>query len=272
MAPPFNSLIIFLEKNDVWIYILCALGLLWFGADLARTMGTARRAVFGLERETALRARNRALLIVVLLLATAGSVAYVNLQIVPELPPTLFRPPTPTPDPLSLPVVPAPGTVAAGGEPTPTSPVAAPTVTLPGGTLLETMTPEAGTAEGSTPEPGGPTAAPTIPARVDTCTPRANITEPQNGAQVQGILNVFGTANTADFGYFELEISGPQTNGRWASLLGRQVSQPVAEGFLGGNINLTQWASGSYLVRLTVGDLDGNITNQCAVDIILVNN
>ncbi|MDT8305405.1 MAG: hypothetical protein RRC07_05670 [Anaerolineae bacterium] len=258
---------VFFIRNDVWIYILSALGLLWFGTELLRTAGTARRAVFGLERETALRARNRALLIVLALLAIVLTVTYVNREIAPSLPPSLLKPPTPTPDPLSLPAAPLPGTVEA--EATPTSPVAAPTVTLPGGAAaVATETPESvqDTSGTSTPQ-----SEPTLPVRVSGCAPAANIVEPRNGALVAGILNVFGNARTADFGYYELEISGPQTNGRWASLLGRRITQTVDDGFLGGNINLTQWEPGSYLVRLTVVNSDGNTTHQCAVDIVLDN-
>ena len=257
---------VFLIRNDVWIYILSTLGLLWFGAELVRTSGTARRAMFGLERETALRARNRSLLLVVVLLAVILGVAFVNREIAPDLPPTLLRPPTPTPDPLSLPAAPEPGTPA--GDLTPTSPVTAPTVTLPGGATLSTETPESEGEAGST-RTLLFEATPSV--RVAGCAPTANIVEPRNGAAVSGILNVFGYANTLDFGYYELEISGPQTNGRWASLLGRRITQPVEDGFLGGNINLTQWASGSYLVRLTVGNGDGDTTHQCAVDIVLEN-
>lgn len=257
---------VFLIRNDVWIYIISALGLLWFGAELLRTAATARRAIFGLERETALRARNRALLIVLILLAIVLSVAYVNREIAPNLPPALLKPPTPTPDPLSLPAAPLPGTAEAG--PTPTSPIAAPTVTLPGGAVLVTETPESVQATDGTPTPMFES---TSSVRVSGCAPAANIVEPRNGAQVLGILNVFGNAKTADFGYYELEISGPQTNGRWASLLGRRITQTVDDGFLGGNINLTQWASGSYLVRLTVANTGGSITHQCAVDIVLDN-
>lgn len=264
---------IFLIRNDVWIYILSALGLVWFGAELLRTAGTARRAVFGLERETALRARNRSLLIVTALATIVLAVTYVNQQIAPTLPPTLLREPTPTPDPLSLPAVPLPGAGTGPAEASPTSPVAAPTVTLPGGEVLGTeaaSTPVVPPAEGTpvTPSPG---AGATLPPRVASCAPSANILEPRNGTQVRGILNVFGNADTPDFGSYELEISGPQTNGRWASLLGRSIPQTVREGFLGGNINLTQWQSGAYLVRLTVADDQGNITHQCAVDINLVN-
>lgn len=257
---------VFLIRNDVWIYILSALGLLWFGADLVRTAGRARRAMFGLERETALRARNRSLLFVSILLAIIVSVVYVNREIAPDLPPTLLKPPTPTPDPLSLPAAPVPGTPAA--DMTPTSPVTAPTVTLPGGAAPPTETPD------STGQPAmtrTPLSAATQSVRVSGCAPAANIVEPGNGAVVNGILNVFGNANTRDFGYYELEISGPQTNGRWASLLGRRITQTVDDGFLGGNINLTQWASGSYLVRLTVANSDGDNTHQCAVDIVLDN-
>jgi hypothetical protein len=258
---------VFLIRNDVWIYILSALGLLWFGAELWRTAGASRRAMFGLERETALRARNRALLIVVVLLVIILGVTYVKQQIAPTLAPTLLRAPTPTPDPLALPAVPLPGTETAPLQASPTSPVAAPTVTLSGGEVVITPAPE---PTGATP----PTAeaAATLPAGVASCAPSASIIEPRTGAQVRGILNVFGNADTADFGSYELEISGPQTNGRWASLLGRRITQTVREGFLGGNINLTQWESGPYLVRLTVADVQGNVTHQCAVDINLVNN
>jgi hypothetical protein len=259
---------VFLIRNDVWIYILSALGLLWFGAELVRAAGAARRAMFGLERETALRARNRALLIVVVLLAIILGVTYVNQQIAPALPPTLLRAPTPTPDPLALPAVPLPGTVTAPLEASPTSPVAAPTVTLPGS--APGTSPAPAPTDGTATTPAAEAAA-TLPVSVASCAPSANIIEPRTGAQVRGILNVFGNADTADFGYYELEISGPQTNGRWASLLGRRITQTVRDGFLGGNINLTQWASGPYLVRLTVADSQGNITHQCAVDFNLVN-
>lgn len=255
-----NDLYVFLIRNDVWIYILCGLGLLWYLSELIRAQGRLRRAVFGLERETARGRRNRALIFVITFTVIAGAVAYVNREIAPTLPDSLLKPPTPTPDPLA-PTQP-PGTEEPQADATPTSPVAA-TVTLPG---------DEPAAEGTTPVPTDTPdslVVPTVTPPILGCAPAAQISDPREGARVGGILNVFGTVDTQDFAYYQLDINGPQTNQRWASLLGRRVSQPVDDGFLGGNINLTQWQAGSYLIRLTVTNQDERITHQCVVDIML---
>ncbi|MDX1663816.1 MAG: hypothetical protein R3272_08480 [Candidatus Promineifilaceae bacterium] len=262
-----DSLYVFLIRNDIWIYILSALALLWYGSELVRAQSSLRRAMFGLERETALRTRNAALLFILFFGGLIGLVAYVNLQVAPTLPQELLRPPTPTPDPMALPAAPVEERPDAAGTPTSPIPVA-PTVTL-AGVAADTPTPDAATAE---PTAGTPAAddgfsAPSTP--VSGCTPAASIQEPQSGDRVPGTLNVTGVADTADFGYYELEISGPQTNNRWADLLGRRIDQPVSDGFLGGNINLSQWSPGTYLLRLKVVNTEGETTNLCVIDIVL---
>lgn len=258
-----NDIYVFLIRNDVWIYILCSLGLLWYLSELFRSQSALRQAMFGLEQESARATRNRALFFVLTFALIIGTVAYVNRQIAPTLPPSLLRPPTPTPDPLA-PTEP-PLTEEPEIEATPTSPVA-PTVTLPGDQPVEPTAVLTGTVTPGTPAPlTVPTATPPILG----CAPTAQISDPREGARVDGILNVFGTADTPEFAYYELDINGPQTNQRWASLLGRRVTQPVDDGFLGGNINLTQWESGSYLIRLTVVDEAEQITHQCVVNIML---
>lgn len=258
-----NDLYVFLIRNDVWIYILCGLGLLWFLSELVRARSALQKAMFSLERETARGTRNRALLFVVIFSVIIGTVAYVNQQIAPTLPASLLKPPTPTPDPLAPTAV--PGTEQPEVSATPTSPVA-PTVTLPGDE------PEAEATVTLAPTTPAPLTVPTSTPPVLGCAPSAQISDPREAARVEGILNVFGTADTPDFGYYELDINGPQTNQRWASLLGRRVSTPVDDGFLGGNINLTQWESGSYLIRLTVANTEDQVTHQCVVDINLVTN
>ena len=65
-----------------------------------------------------------------------------------------------------------------------------------------------------------------------------------------------------------LETNGPQTNGAWASLLGRQVDTPVVEGFLG-EASLAAWQPGPYLIRLTAVDSAGNITGACVIQVTL---
>lgn len=261
-----NVIYVFLIRNDVWIYILSTLGLLWYLAELLRAQSALRRAMFGLERETALRTRNTALFFIFIFGSTISLVTYANEVVRPRLPDSMLRPPTPTPGAGEIEPT-AEGTetdtTAEAIEPgtTATSPVA-PTVTLPGDEPVE-----AGPDETPTPGPT-PTPSPT-PRPAAGCTPNAFIREPASGKQVAGTINIYGTADTADFGYYELEISGPQTNGAWANLIGRRVTQRVEDGFLGGNVNLSQWEPGSYLLRLTVGNDQGEVTNQCAVDIVL---
>lgn len=255
-----NNVYVFLIRNDVWIYILCSLGLLWYVSEYVRAQGRLRQAMFGLERESARARRNRSLFFVITFSLIIATVAYVNREIAPTLPPSLLKPPTPTPNPLEP--TPSPGTAVPETEASPTSPVA-PTVTLPGGTTAgETATP-------AVTETPGSLVVPTVTPPVLGCTPMAQISDPREGARVEGILNVFGTVETPDFAYYELDINGPQTNQRWASLLGRRVAQSVDDGFLGGNINLSQWEAGSYLIRLTVTNDAEQVTHECVVDIML---
>jgi len=256
-----DAFYVFLIRNDVWIYILCTLGLLWYLAELLRAQSALRQAMFGLERETALRTRNTALIFIFIFGSTIALVTYANQIVRPTLPESMLRPPTPTPGPGPAQTTAEATVTTAEPAMSPTSPVA-PTVTLPGDEAIEVTPAE-------TPEPGPtPTPSPT-PRPVAGCAPNAFIQEPASGKQVAGTVNIFGTADTPDFDYYELEISGPQTNGAWANLIGRRVTQRVEDGFLGGNVNLSQWEPGSYLLRLTVGNAQGEVTNQCVVDIAL---
>lgn len=260
-----ESLFVFLIRNDVWIYIICFLGLVWYVSEFWRGHSSFRRAMFGLERESALRTRNTALLYILIFGGIAGAVTFVNVQVAPTLPPTLLRDPTPTPDPLALP--PAP-TVEPTSDVTPTSPLA-PTVTLASsGNFAPTI---------DTPVPvpnilatDDPSILPTATILVGGCSPTVTIVDPREGDLVIGTLSLFGSANVPLFSYYELEINGPQTNGIWASLLGRRVSQRVEEGLLG-TADISGWESGTYEVRLTTVNEDGLATNRCVTSIELDN-
>jgi hypothetical protein len=247
---------VFIIRNDVIIYILCAFGLFWYVNELLRARRILRRAMFGLERETGTAVRNNALTFILLLSAIAGFVYYVNNRIAPTLPPEIWRPPTPTPDARATPLV-SPTPLS-----TPTPPVIplAPTVTLPG-------------APPVSPPGGGEatlTAVPPTPTPFVGCNIALNISEPANGAAVTGSISFFGTADTENFGHYTLEANGPQTEGQWASLLGRTINQRVVGSFLG-SANLAGWASGPYLIRLTAVDSAGNETGVCVIQVTLDN-
>lgn len=257
-----ERLYVFIVHNDVWIYILCALGLFWYVSELIRARGLLRRAMFGLEREKGANMRNTALLFIVALSLLAGFVYYVNAQIAPGLPAELFQPPTSTPDIFRTPLA----------SPTPLqSPV--PTITPP---LVATLTlgspglaPATPVEEGTPTQPETPTPGPTPTPDVG-CTLDLTITDPRDGATVSGTIVFNGTAVAEDFGSYRLEINGPQTNGEWASVLGRDIGNPIQDGILG-SVNLSQWESGPYLLRLTLTNSSGTPTNICVTQVTLVN-
>lgn len=263
LGSSMESIYVFIIHNDVWIYILCAFGLFWYLNELFRAQRMLHQAMFGLEKENGTRLRNNALFFIAILGSVIGSVYYVNTNIAPTLPPELWKPPTPTPDifatPLSSPTplnTPIPPTVP---------PELAATVTLPGGIPDEGVNAEElATAVPNTPTPPV-TPTPFIACRIDL-----NIREPQDGTAVSGAISFFGTANTPNFGYYRLEANGPQTNGQWASLLGRNIDKQVIDSFLG-NVDLSDWSSGPYLIRLTTVDADGSETGTCVIQVTLDN-
>lgn len=260
-----NQLYVFILHNDVWIYIVASLGLLWYFNELIRGQRILRRAVFNLERERGSSIRNNALLFIILLSAVIGGVYYVNVNIAHTLPAALLRPPTPTPDIFRTPLA-SPTTLAVDTA-TPTPPLV-PTITLAG----EVVAPNIGasTAVPGTEEAVEETTPTAVPTPVVACSVQLNITDPRNGAVVVGTANFFGTANMNGMVTYRLEANGPQTQGQWASLLGRDVPQAVEDGFLG-EANLSQWESGPYLIRLTAVDAAQNDIAQCVIQVTLEN-
>ena len=124
---------------------------------------------------------------------------------------------------------------------------------------------EGSSSEQVEPSPAGPTVTP-----FTGCNNNLNIEEPRNGAFVAGLISFTGTADTEDFLNYKLEANGPETSGRWASLLGRNIDQPVQNGFLG-NVNLGNWANGPYLIRLTTLNSTQSIVGQCVIQVTLGN-
>lgn len=260
---------VFIIRNDVWMLILASMGLIWYISEYIRARRLLKRAVFGLEREKGVQYRNNALIFILALTSVVALVFYVNYQIAPTLPPGVLRDPTATPDlirtPLSSP------TPLATIPPTATPPIA-PTITLSGQPgVPPAPTSEAPLTTQDTITNSSPLATPPAQPTPDIgCTLQLSISEPRPGAVVSGPIEFFGTADTPDFNGYKMEANGPQTNGQWASLLGRTINQPVVESLLG-SVNLSQWESGPYLIRITTLDSAGNEAYQCAIQITLEN-
>lgn len=251
-------------QYDVVIYIICAFGLFWYISEFLRARQILQRAMFNLEWETGTQIRNTAVIFILFFGLAASGVYYVNREIAPTLPEELFKPPTPTvdifatrlasPTPLDAPLA------------TATLPPVA-TITLPGQSNLPP-----GVSDG-TPildESGTPIPPEATPTSFIGCNVVLNISDPRNGSVVTGSITFFGTADTENFGYYTLEANGPETNGQWATLLGRNINQTVQDALLG-TVNLSQWQSGPYLIRLTAVDQNSNETGQCIIQITLDN-
>jgi hypothetical protein len=263
-----ESIYVFLIRNDVWIYILCGLGLLWYLTELIRSRGLLKRAMFGLEKERGRRMMSRSLALILLFGLIIAAVTYVNLRVGPTLPADLLKPPTPTPNifatPLSSPT-------PAGGPATPTL-VLAPTVTLPAPGQID--------GNGAPIAPGEPsptgsagadevtaTAAPERPSEI--CSPNVNISAPPNGATISGSATFFGTATDDDFGYLDLEANGPQTNGAWDSLPVNNATAPIFDNIIG-SVNVSTWVPGLYQFRLSVFDSAASLAGQCEIQLSVV--
>jgi hypothetical protein len=255
-----DSFYIFLIRNDVWIYILSGLGLLWYASELVRVRKALRRAIYGLERERGQTLQRNALTFITLLLAIIGLVMYVNLRVAPTLPAELLRPPTPTPNILAPPLSSPTSPVTAA----PTTPLA-PTVTLrspDGGPALPD-------AAGGTPEVGvEATATPTPPVQVaiGECAPGAVISSPPNNVRVSSVVTFFGTATADDFSHYDLQAYGPETGNEWQSLLAEPGQTPIFDAILG-SADFGSWAPGDYFVRLLVSDSGGEVVDECALQL-----
>lgn len=271
-----DRIYVFILRNDVWILIVAALGLIWYISEFIRSRRLLQRARFGLERERGVQVRNNAAIFILALTLVIATILYVNYQVAPTLPAELLKPPTPTPDALQTPL--ASPTPLAPRPPTATPPLA-PTITLPGQPVAPSLN-LSGDNAGDPPsvevigaEAGTATPLPTRalpPTPIVGCTLQLTLNQPRNGAVITGFVEFFGTVNTPDFRGYTLQANGPQTNGQWASLLGRTIEQTVSDGPLG-TVNLSQWESGPYLIRLTALDSNENEAYQCVIQITLDN-
>ncbi len=263
---------VYILRNDVWILILCSLGLIYFASQFLQSRKILQRAMFGLEREKGSRMQTTAVFFLFLFGGIMAFVIYVNTTIAPTIPDSAWKPPTPTPNIFATPLSsPTPIGTPEIRLPEPT-PELVPTITLASDAVNSQLSPGADnepvtnlTQVPETPTPSGPTPTPFVDCTVDL-----NISEPINGSVVADVINFSGTADTPNFAYYRLEANGPETDGVWASLLGRDMEQSVRDGFIG-NVNLSQWGNGPYLIRLTAVDSNGFTTGQCVIQVTLDN-
>ena len=215
----------YLKNLEYLIYIVLGAFAVWQLRKFYLAWEELRAAAFGLEKESAQARINRsaALLVMVLFLVTAefGLVSFI-IPAIPDVEPL----PTATIDLFATPTT----TIAADNGTT--SP-----------DLLETLPPEADILQiGCIPD-------------------QVMITYPENESTVKDIVEVEGTVNVTDFGFYKFEISKGDTN-NWLTI---QAGDSPKEDEMLGFWDTTQLETGNYYLRLVVIDNQGIQLDPCTV-------
>ena len=213
----------FFADYAVLIYLLLAGGLLFALRALFRAQHELSQSVFGLERELARRHIGQAMTALTLVALLAGSEVVLTAFLAPNLPAFSL---------LSTPTI---------------NPLTTQTSTIPP-ELLQTI--------------GALTPQLTATAQVTGCVPgQIMITYPKAGDIIKGSIELLGTANIPNFGYFYYEFS-PAGSDTWQSIAGG--NQAVQDGSLG-NWDTSLIAPGNYALRLVVTDSQANVLPACIV-------
>jgi hypothetical protein len=218
----------FFRALEAWIYLLLGLGGLIYLRKFIIAWQELRGAAFGLERESAQTRLNQAASVLVLLLTMTVAEFVVVSFIAPAVP---------------------------GANPLPTATLnvlATPTTTIAADTtqVLE----------------GGPTVSPnpTPPSANTGCVPgQIEITIPENGASINGVADVNGSATIPDFGFYKIEMKRPdQPN--WLTILAG--NQPVSNGKLG-EWDTRRIPPGQYELGLIAYDNQAQPSDLCVIQV-----
>ncbi len=220
-----------LKAYEIWIYVFLGLVLLFYLRKFILAARELRSALFGFEKAVAQRKLSVSLTFVILfgLLIFAE---FVLVSFVAPALPNLKILPTPT---LSL--------------------LTTPTVALPTAAFGSTATIE-------------PLQVTPTLISVDGCQPgRIEWVFPQDGDTLQGSVNVVGTVNVENLGFYKYEYT-PAGSNEWVTIAAG--NQPVNNAELQGTWNTSQLIPGDYQLRLVVTDNQNNIFPACIVSIRVV--
>jgi hypothetical protein len=189
-----------------------------------------RGATFGLERESAQTRLNQAASIMVLILTMIVTEFIVVSFVAPAMPGPIALP-TSTLDLFATPE----NTLAAGAAPAET--------TLTADTTLQ-------------PDILSALSSGCIAGQIQ-------ITIPQNGEEVKGVIPVVGTANIPNFGFYKFEIKRPDET-TWLTIQAGNV--PISDGKLG-DWDTSRLSPGDYQLALVVVDNQAKSSPPCVVQV-----
>lgn len=217
----------FFKNYEVFIYLALGIMAVWQLRKFILAWADLRSAAFGLEQESARTRLNWSVSMLVVLFFLAVAEFGLVSVIVPSFPGTL---PTPTLD------------------------------------LLATTTPTLeGTQEVLEGQPATP--APTSPPEESGCIPgQVEILSPEGGETVQDVVEIRGSANIANFGFYKFEVS-PTQESNWQTI---QAGDLVVQEDQLGYWDTTRFTPGDYVLRLIVTDNQGEASAPCSVQVRVV--
>lgn len=218
-----------LASYEPLIYIALAIGGLFAFRRMWRSWREWRDSVYGLEREFALRRLGQATAAAFLILALIFAEFFIATFIAPSLPATDIMA-TATLDLLLTP---------AG-----------------------TLSPEQATQAALFP------VTQSVPSGMSGCIPdQIMITAPEPGDPVSGTVEIRGTANIPNFGFFKYEVA-PMGSQNWATIsAGRE---PKVNEVLG-PWNTASLTNGDYFLRLVITDNVGALLEPCVIAVRVAN-
>jgi hypothetical protein len=228
-----DIVLLFLEENELWIYLIAGLAAALTLNWLLRTWHDWRNTVFGLEREIVQRKLAARLTVLVLLGFLILSEFMIVSFVIPAYP-RMVELSTPTMDVLAVATVTLPALT--DGSATPVNP-----------------------AEG----------VPTIGAPVDEGCSVGQIEwlNPKAGDTVSATVELKGTVNVPNLGFYKYEFNQPGSD-TWTTIAAG--NSPLVNGTIG-YWNTSQLASGDYLLRLVVVDNQNGFFPVCLVSVRVAN-
>ena len=221
----------FVRAFEIWIYLILGIGGMFYVWKFAVAWQELRVAAFGLERESAQSRLNQATVMLVLILMIAIFVFVLVTFVAPSIP-------------------------AANSLPTATLDLlATPTTTMQ---IEPTQIAE-----------GNPTPSPAVtntPAETACIPGQIMITSPQNGETVSGVVEIIGTANIPNFGFYKLEMKRPDET-VWATI---SAGNEIVNNAKLGNWDTQQLTPSIYQLGIVLVDNEAKASNPCVVELNVI--
>ena len=232
----------FFRAFEIWIYLILGLVGIFFIRKFVLAWQELRLASFGLERDNAqARLNSSATLLVLLILMAVAEFVLVSF-VAPSMPGAM---PLPTAT-LSL--------------------LSTATATL-SPSSLQSPDDLTNASPGMLPTDAGISTAAFAPTPGGGCLPgQIEIISPLNGQEVSGIVEVLGTADIPNFGFYKIEMKLPDDS-TWLTI---QAGNIVVKGTKLGDWDTRSLNPGEYQLGLVVVDNQARLSSPCVVQVRVI--